>query len=137
MTSAQNKNQTRLRYACYKLNDRTDCCYRLSLWGFDAGLTQAELSEASGIRRQTISRMEACGPKPIVSRDRNVVPVLAALGRHGVMMQRRGVALVQSAGNANPSPVQNKTPAAVRPQQGWVYGAMLGSVFAPGNIHRP
>ena len=65
-----------------------------------AGHTQAELSDASGIRRQTISRMEACGPNPIASRDRNVVPVLAALGRHGVMMQLRGVALVQ-----------NKTPA--------------------------
>jgi len=67
-----------------------------------AGLTQVELANASGIRRQTISRMEACGPKPIVSRDPNVVPVLAALGRHGVMMQLCGVALVH-----------NKTPAEV------------------------
>jgi hypothetical protein len=50
---------------------------------------------------------------PIVSRDSTTVAVLAALGRHGVLMQPRGIALVQSAGNANPSPVQNKTPAEV------------------------
>jgi transcriptional regulator with XRE-family HTH domain len=76
-----------------------------------AGFSQVELAKASGIRRQTISRMENTGAEPIVSRDSTTVAVLAALGRHGLMMQQRGVALAQSAGNANRSPVQNKTPA--------------------------
>jgi hypothetical protein len=60
-----------------------------------AGMSQIGLAKAAGIPTQTLSRMEGSGAKPIVSRDRSTVPVLAALGRHGVMMQLRGVALVQ------------------------------------------
>jgi transcriptional regulator with XRE-family HTH domain len=60
-----------------------------------AGLSQKDLAKASGIRTQTISRMETAGAEAIVSRDSSVVPVLAALGRAGVMMQQRGVALAQ------------------------------------------
>jgi hypothetical protein len=43
--------------------------------------------------------MEGSGPAPIVSRDSTTVAVLAALGRHGVLMQPRGVALVQESKN--------------------------------------
>jgi len=84
-----------------------------------AGRILANLSRrASGIRTQTISRMEGSRAAPIVSRDSSVVPVLAALGRAGVMMQHGGVLRVQSAGNANPSLVQNKTPAEARATAG-------------------
>ena len=65
-----------------------------------AGMTQDELAKAADLPIQTISRMEESGGEPIVSRDSTNVAVLAALGRAGVMMQPRGVALVH-----------NKTPA--------------------------
>jgi hypothetical protein len=60
-----------------------------------AGLSQKGLAKAADFSIQTLSRMEASGAKPIVSRDSTTVAVLAALGRRGVMMQLRGVALVQ------------------------------------------
>jgi hypothetical protein len=64
-----------------------------------AGISQLALAKAAGIPTQTISRMEASGAQPIVSRDSTTVAVLAALGRHGVMLQPRGVALVQESKN--------------------------------------
>jgi hypothetical protein len=68
-----------------------------------AGIDQRKLAKAADMHIQTLSRMEASGAEPIVSRDSTTVAVLAALGRHGVLMQPRGVALALSAGNANPS----------------------------------
>ena len=64
-----------------------------------AGINQRTLANPADLPVQTISRMEASGAEPIVSRDSTTVAVLAALGRHGVMMQTRGVALVQESKN--------------------------------------
>ena len=70
-----------------------------------AGMSQIGLAKAAGIPTQTLSRMEGSGAKPIVSRDRSTVPVLAALGRHGVLIQHRGVVLVAKSENLDtPAP---------------------------------
>jgi DNA-binding XRE family transcriptional regulator len=83
-----------------------------------AGINQDALAKAADLPIQTLSRMEASGAKPIVSRDSTTVAVLAALGRHGVMMQPRGVALVQESQSPNvksissgPADVQRVHPA--------------------------
>jgi hypothetical protein len=65
-----------------------------------AGINQTELAKAADMHIQTLCRMEASGAEPIVSRDSTTVAVLAALSRHGVMMQLRGVALVRSEGTS-------------------------------------
>jgi hypothetical protein len=39
--------------------------------------------------------MEKSGPKPVVSHDMTIAAVAAALGKRGVMLQPRGVALVE------------------------------------------
>jgi hypothetical protein len=39
--------------------------------------------------------MEGSGAAPIVSRNKTIAAVLAALGEYGVLMQPRGVALAQ------------------------------------------
>jgi len=43
--------------------------------------------------------MEGSGPAPIVGRDSTIVAVLAALGRHGVMLVPSGVVRVQESKN--------------------------------------
>jgi hypothetical protein len=62
-----------------------------------AGLSQKGLAKAAGTR--TLSRMEASGAEPIVSRNSTTVAVLAALGRHGVMLVPGGVVRVQESKN--------------------------------------
>jgi hypothetical protein len=61
-----------------------------------AGVNQDELAKAASLPTQTISRMEASGTKPIVSRQKTITAVLTALGSFGVLMQHRGVALAQN-----------------------------------------
>jgi transcriptional regulator with XRE-family HTH domain len=60
-----------------------------------AGINQRALAKAAGKPVQTISRMEGSGAKRIVSRNGTIADVLAAPGSYAVMMQQRGVALVQ------------------------------------------
>jgi len=51
-----------------------------------AGIDQRELAKAADLPVQTISRMEASGATPIVSRPSTITAVLAALGSHRVAL---------------------------------------------------
>jgi len=51
-----------------------------------AGIDQRELARAADLPAQTISRMEASGAAPIVSRSSTITAVLAALGSHRVAL---------------------------------------------------
>jgi DNA-binding XRE family transcriptional regulator len=59
-----------------------------------AGCSQEQLAEEAGILRETLIRIESSGLEPVISRDQTVALVLAALGRHNVMLVPNGCVMV-------------------------------------------